>query len=213
MSHEQVQHTVEWEGHYEQFGQKHPVAFQDMYMTGDGNIHGGGSDPVGTFHINGHIDGDGLVTFKKAYQGAHTVNYKGQLVDGKIAGSWEVSGSTGGFEISMKTKQWKGVHSALGGGALSGPTNKLIVSLDFSPKSVAVKGIGSDDHGNFTVVGTAPPEFGKQVITFEKRYFKDPKRKVYHAGVIVKKDGKEFIVGNWHIPGEDAGEFRIEKQQ
>lgn len=212
MAHQEVQHSVEWEGHYEQFGQKHPVVFQNMYLTGEGAINGGGSDPVGTFTITGHIDENSQIQFKKAYQGAHTVNYSGQLVDGKISGKWEVGGSTGTYEITMKTKQWIGVHSALGGGALSGPTNKLIVSLDFAAKGIAVKGIGSDDHGNFTISGVTPTEFEKTAITFEKRYFKTPKEKVYYAGVIIRKDGKEVIVGHWHVPDREDGEFRIEKQ-
>jgi len=183
-----------------------------MTISGEGQIQGGGKDDVGTFNLKGHISGNGDVEFVKAYTGAHSVNYKGKLDDnGAIKGNWDLTGMTGGFEIHMKTKRWVGAHTAVGGQSL-GAANKLVVSLDFDPKSIHVRGIGHDEKGSFAVQGVTPTEFDKKVITLEKRYFNNPKVRIFYAGVIVNQGGQEVVKGTWQLPGAEVGDFTITKQ-
>lgn len=205
-------HTVEWSGHFEQFGQKTDMTFENMFITGDGQIHGGGKDAVGTFTLKGHISGSGDVQFVKAYP-THSVNYKGKLEDdGAIKGSWEIAGQTGGFEIRMKTKRWIGSHLATGGHSLGDAPAKLVASLDFDPKSIHVRGIGHDEKGSFTIHGVTPVEFNRKVVTLEKIYLNNPKVRIYYAGVIVNQGGQEVIRGTWHLPGAEVGDFTLTKQ-
>ena len=206
-------HGVEWTGHFEQFGAKTDMKFQDMTITGEGQIHGGGKDDIGTFNLKGHINGTGAIEFVKAYVGAHSVNYKGHLDEnGTIKGTWDLTGMTGGFEIQMKTKRWVGAHAAVGGHTLGGAANKLVVSLDFDPKSIQVRGIGHDEKGSFTISGVTPTEFDRKVITLEKRYFNNPKVRVFYAGVILNQGGHEVIKGTWHLPDHEVGDFTVTKQ-
>jgi len=204
---------MEWAGHYEQGGSKHDVKFQNMSISGDGHIQGGGHDPVGDFSLNGHINGNNDVEFVKQYKLKHAVSYKGKLdEDGTIKGQWELQGMHGGFEITMKTKRWIGSHLAAGGHALGNSSNKLVVSLDFDEKTIGVKGIGHDEKGSFSISGVTPTEFEKKVITLEKIYFNNPSVKIYYAGVIANQGGHEVIRGAWHQPGHETGDFSLQKQ-
>ncbi len=211
MAHE-VAHEIKWEGHYEQFGAEHPVEFQNMILTSEGTIQGGGQDGVGAFTISGTLDSKGGVQFKKAYP-THAVEYAGTLGnDGKISGTWSVYGQGGKFEIHMKTKQWKGDHANSGGSSLAACNGQnFVVSLDFSPQSVSVKGIGHDERGAFTIVGSAPKEFQKKAISLEKRYFSNPKEKIFYAGVIYTDNGQDAIKGTWQSPS-GMGDFKLVKQ-
>lgn len=211
MAHE-VAHEIKWEGFYEQFGAQHPVEFQNMVLTSEGTIQGSGQDGVGAFTITGTMDNHGAVTFKKAYP-THAVEYSGKMNnDGRIIGDWSVYGQGGKFEIQMKTKQWKGDHAPSGGHSLANISSKnLVVSLDFSPQSVSVKGIGHDEKGSFTIVGSAPKEFQKKAISLEKRYFANPKEKIFYAGVLYTDNGQEAIKGTWQSPS-GYGDFKLVKQ-
>ena len=212
----QAKHEIEWEGFYEQFNQQHPVKFQNMTITADGSIQGQGSDDVGGFNISGKISEDGSVKFEKAYHGKHAVNYAGTLNSGKIIGEWSVQGSKGGFEVHMKTKQWKGenIISAPAGGQSPGgakPT-PVVISLDFDPHGIKICGIGSDEKGNFNIRGVCPEEFNRSVISLEKIYFDKKHEKHFMSGVLTKENGQELILGNWIIPGKESGSFRLVKQ-
>lgn len=209
----QEKHTVEWSGHFEQFGANTDMAFQNMTISGDGQIHGSGSDAVGSFTLKGNITNGNQVHFDKAYTGAHTIVYKGTLEDdGTIKGQWDLTGMTGGFEIRMKTKRWRGSHKSVGG-QLLGAGNDLVVSLDFADgNNIGVNGIGHDSRGSFTISGVTPTEFEKKVISFQKTYFNNPKDRYYYAGIVTHEGGKDVIKGHWHLPGKEVGEFEVVKQ-
>ena len=207
------QHKVEWSGHFEQFGAKTDMTFQNMTISGDGQIHGAGSDSIGSFQLKGNITNGNQVHFDKAYTGAHTIVYKGTLEsDGSIKGKWDLTGMTGDFEIQMKTKRWTGSHKAVGG-MLLGAANDLVVSLDLAEGNhIGVSGIGHDSRGSFTISGVTPHEFEKKVISFRKVYFNNPKQKFFYAGVVIQEGGNEVIRGSWQLPGKEVGEFEITKQ-
>ena len=71
-----------------------------------GTISGQGQDEVGKFQINGHISPSGELEFTKAYEGKHTVHYKGQRSYRVIRGHWSIPqyGISDAFEISKITE-------------------------------------------------------------------------------------------------------------
>merc|ERR1712151_338623 len=68
-----------WSGRFCQGGNWTEMCLDHMYMTKDNLIKGHGSDAVGGFSIDGTVQPSGKVHFKKAYHGAHTVVYDGQM--------------------------------------------------------------------------------------------------------------------------------------
>ena len=71
--------SASWVGYFVQNGEKNDMSFDNMQINLDGSISGAGSDAIGDFNISGTMEGNGTFTFDKAYEGAHTVNYKGSL--------------------------------------------------------------------------------------------------------------------------------------
>ena len=199
-------HPIEWDGYYVQNGQKHPVVFQDMKLTSDGHIVGGGLDGVGNFGIKGMLKGSD-VEFDKEYVGKHSVKYTGKLNQGVISGKWSVAGSSDEFQIKMKTKQWKGSFTH------HGVVYEMVVSLDISnekDKRAPVKGLGGDSNGNYCIEGFKPIMGGGNTILFTKKYF-GQSIPVNYAGTIGTFGGEEKISGYWTL-GIEAGEFQLTKQ-
>ena len=89
-----------WSGWYEQGGNKADMKFN--LSIDQSGVFGAGDDKVGNFIIRGQQEGENVM-FSKAYHGAHTVNYYGQLAregNGRvIRGYWNASGANGGFEL------------------------------------------------------------------------------------------------------------------
>ena len=199
---------IEWDGHYEQGGSKNPVHFNDMHLNIDGTIVGGGKDAVGKFGITGKIEG-GNVTFVKAYKGAHSVDYKGTLHNGVIAGKWSVGGAEGGFEIRMKTKIWSGKHQTADGQLID-----LITSIQFQGAKKHhrdhVQGIGYDVTGNFSVKGFKPVVGEHQTVMFTKEYF-GTKEKVQYTGICLSEGGHDHIRGYWINAAQQTGTFFLTK--
>ena len=202
-------HDIEWAGHYEQGGSKNNVSFKDMKLGTDGTITGSGSDPVGSFTINGKLNGNNI-EFNKAYAGAHTVKYSGTLNNGVIGGNWSLQGMTGKFEIKMKTKQWKGHYT------LNGQKFDMLVSLNISDgqgQDHFVSGIGGDANGNYGVQGIVPRAAKHNTIVFNKVYYNNPSAEVHYAGIILGQGTSQTIKGVWTLPsGNMHGEFELAKQ-
>ena len=105
---------IKWSGHYEQYGTKNPVNFQNMSLGADGAIKGNGTDGVGAFTIEGKLEGAN-VSFEKKY-GGHAVVYKGTLKGDEITGTWEIPGNCNGtFQIDMECPKFVG-HYTMGDG-------------------------------------------------------------------------------------------------
>ena len=206
MDNDEVKHDIEWNGHFEQFGNKTDMSFRDMQLSQDGKITGGGKDAVGEFHITGALSGD-QIDFKKQYVGAHAVTYCGALNNGVITGKWDLNGMNGGFELKMKTKQWKGYYEQ------GGHKNDMLLSLDVADlkgKRSPVRGIGADGLGGYIIQGFKPVVGDGKTILFTKKYFGRTDG-VHYAGVIGQKDGQELIRGSWVI-GSETGFFELVKQ-
>ena len=204
-----LNHEVEWTGHYEQGGSKHDVTFQDIRLGTDGSITGGGKDGVGNFKVTGKLTGSD-VHFDKAYQGAHTVKYSGKLESGSIKGGWEVGGAKGGFEIRMKTKQWKGFYT------YGGQKHDMLVSLNTFEKKdedTFLSGLGSDNYGNYSIQGFVPRATGYHVVAFNKVYFGQSNSPVHYSGILSNQAGVPTIKGHWYLPASnEVGDFELVKQ-
>ena len=201
-----VKHEIEWAGFYEQFGTKHDVSFQNVQMTPEGKIEGGGKDPVGEFVIAGDIKGSD-VHFDKAYKGAHTVKYTGKLDNGTISGRWDVGGASGGFEIKMKTKQWKGHFEK------DGQLHDMLASIHIQivkGKRCPIKGIGSDQNGNYSLYGFKPIIGDGHTVMFTKKYFSS-NVPIHFSGTIGEFGGAEVMRGYW-VMGTEFGTFELCKQ-
>ena len=201
-----VHHEIEWEGHFEQYGAKTPVFFQNMTLGSNGKISGGGKDDIGEFIIEGTING-AKIHFDKAYKGAHTVKYGGDLNGSKITGNWDLCGMTGSFEIRMKTKQWKGWFEQYG------QKTDMLVSIDIKEikgRRCPLRGIGHDTIGNYTLEGFKPIMGEGHTVMFIKKYF-DHDTKVHYGGIIGNFGGEEKIRGRWSL-GNDGGDFELVKQ-
>ena len=206
MNQDDIQHDIEWAGHYEQFGNKEAMSFQNMTLGSDGKIRGGGKDGVGEFVIEGSLTGS-EVHFTKAYKGAHTLKYTGKLDQGKISGTWDLTGMTGTFEIQMKTKQWKGWYEQ------HGQKTDMLVSIDIHElkgKRSPIRGLGGDSNGNYCINGFKPIAGDGNTVMFTKTYFGQP-FKVHYSGIIGKIGGEDKIKGVWTLEN-DLGTFELVKQ-
>lgn len=84
---------MSWKGYYEQYGQKHPMNFSNFHANPSpgGLIQGTGTDEVGEFTFNGSFNQNAtMVRFSKAYKGAHTIYYQGDVQQNPpaIRGFW-----------------------------------------------------------------------------------------------------------------------------
>merc|ERR1712046_402945 len=85
-----------WTGHYNQFGQSHPMQL-GLCISGH-QVYGNGCDDVGMFGIHGTYDQhNGHMQFTKHYFGQHSLVYKGEHHKGhghkdKIQGQWQGPG-------------------------------------------------------------------------------------------------------------------------
>jgi hypothetical protein len=70
--------TQQWNGYFEQNGQRTPMKL-DLNVDENG-VFGLGSDPNGTFQVRGALNNaNNTMMFNKVYNGAHTVQYYGQV--------------------------------------------------------------------------------------------------------------------------------------
>lgn len=82
-----------WTGTFWQGGMANQMR---LVMDFQGNqVHGRGSDEVGTYLIRGNNDGYN-VNFAKQYWGAHTVMYSGHWQNNQIVGHWNIPGNDNG---------------------------------------------------------------------------------------------------------------------
>jgi hypothetical protein len=138
-----------WSGWFEQDGSQTDMLFEWMQLNADGTVYGEGSDPVGAFTLIGTVGDAGDVAFVKQYEGAHAVNYNGQLTGGNIAGNWEIPDNCGGtFELNLSSdyvENWTGWFEQAG--------ENTDMALDIHIDETGVFGMGADPVGNFSVRG------------------------------------------------------------
>ena|SRR5688572_32863787 len=89
-----------WEGHYVQWGARHP---QKMTLEfADGLMQGDGIDGIGSFVIEGEyrVDEEEVrAGWIKTYVGRHSVLYLGTVRKGRLVGQWELGGFEGDFAL------------------------------------------------------------------------------------------------------------------
>jgi hypothetical protein len=138
-----------WSGWFEQDGSQTDMLFEWMQLNADGTVYGEGSDPVGAFTLIGTVGDAGDVAFVKQYEGAHAVNYNGQLTGGTIAGNWEIPDNCGGtFELNLSSdyvENWTGWFEQAG--------ENTDMALDIHIDETGVFGMGADPVGTFMVRG------------------------------------------------------------
>ena len=90
-----------WRGYYlyAPGGRPHDQRM-DLSFVG-GIVTGNGRDDIGAFDIAGGYSTDSsLVSWLKAYRGAHSVSYRGYYEKGAIFGGWKIDSQChGGFKI------------------------------------------------------------------------------------------------------------------
>ncbi len=89
-----------WTGFYNyQPGERHRMRLSLTFANG--NVHGDGTDDIGTFCIRGRYDAASKEChWIKSYMGAHDVFYRGFREGKGIWGTWEIGLSAhGGFHI------------------------------------------------------------------------------------------------------------------
>lgn len=206
-----AQMEIKWKGGFEQFGTENEVTFENMGMDVYGNIHGGGSDDIGTFSITGSW-GD-KVHFSKAYHGQHTVEYSGVVgEDNRVAGEWQIPGNCNGtFWLKMVCKQWKGWYKQ------KGTKDPMDLSIDVTPQGVF--GIGRDSVGRFIIQGYNDPN--QSCVSFVKQYL--GAHAVHYNGSMweeVTNNGSQYvddsichrvIKGTWNIPGNCHGHYKLKE--
>jgi hypothetical protein len=192
---------IKWSGHYEQYGTKNPVNFENMSLGADGAIKGNGTDGVGAFTIEGKLEGTNI-SFEKKYP-AHAVVYKGTLKGDEITGTWEIPGNCNGtFQIDMECPKFVG-HYTMGDGVDEHP-----VLINISEKNNTVYGLGNDPVGNFRVSGAVCPH--THTVRFTKSYF--GAHEVHYTGLVKSVGGKRQYKGHWHIPNNCDGRFVLTEQ-
>ena len=194
---------IQWQGWYQQDGEKTDVAFNNMRLGVNGQITGGGNDPNGNFTITGNINGNN-VTFKKAYDD-YAVNYNGTInQDAVIAGNWDLDGDGGAFEIKIKeVNAWVGYYTS------GDSDNQSACKINLRVYTHEVYGLGVDDNGSFTVRGKRCTH--TKTIRFVKNYFSggDP---VNYTGIHGAFDGAHITAGTWAIDGDCWGRYYLKKQ-
>ncbi|MEM6926739.1 MAG: hypothetical protein AAF602_07435 [Myxococcota bacterium] len=92
-----------WSGYYAHYGGKYPQ--QMTVELADGVLRGGGHDQVGRFVVEGEYRAHGdrvQVGWIKTYDGAHSILYLGELVDGEIRGHWSFGTWPGRERFAMR---------------------------------------------------------------------------------------------------------------
>eukprot|EP00178_Gracilaria_changii_P019485 TRINITY_DN56469_c0_g1_i1.p2 TRINITY_DN56469_c0_g1~~TRINITY_DN56469_c0_g1_i1.p2 ORF type:complete len:209 (-),score=24.01 TRINITY_DN56469_c0_g1_i1:44-637(-) len=192
--------NIAWTGWYEQGGNKNDVSFENMTLTFDGKLAGSGSDGVGAFTIEGHLQGN-MVMFEKKY-GGHSVTYKGTLSGDTINGTWEIPGNCNGtFEINMTSNTWSGWYT------MGDSNDQNDVKVELTENDNHVYGLGTDGVGNFQIAGAICPH--TQTVRFTKKYF--GAHEVHYTGIVSSQNGNRTYIGHWHIPGNCHGRFSLTK--
>jgi len=190
--------NASWSGYFMQAGEKFDMTFDNMSINFDGSIAGAGSDSVGTFNITGTMGNDGTFTFDKAYEGAHTVSYKGSLVGTALKGTWCIDGQDEEeFEIQLDSGAWKGSFEQGG--------SKNAMRLNMGVSGGGIFGCGSDDVGSFVLRGTEEGE----TFNFVKQYI--GAHRVMYFGKSKGGDGSRTVKGKWSIPGNCDGTFGLKQ--
>lgn len=204
---------VVWTGFFEQKKKKFDMSF-DLQFSGR-KVTGEGKDDLGPFKITGEKIGT-VVTLKKTYQvkRGSTVIYSGSCTEQgdtmKIAGRWRLHFQTGPFEITGKpviTKidvpktrveitEWSGYYEQFG--------NKNDMKLNFTADHTAIRGNGTDDVGEFNILGFVNPD---STCQFEKSYV--GKHSLTYEGTLgYDIEGNQIIKGKWSLTGM-TGDFEL----
>lgn len=195
----QAEAKVPWSGWYQQGGTRHPVRFDQMSVDGSGRIMGQGQDDVGSFSIAGCIYPNGSFEFNKAYIGAHTVAYKGNLQNGKLSGKWSVAGMTDDFEINYQIEEWTGSFQ------MQGQQTAMKISLFVDPSGVF--SLGKDGEGVFVIKGAYNPASAQ--LTFVKNYI--GKYQIQYQGSMFNDSRYLIASGSWQTSHGMSGSFEIYK--
>lgn len=180
---------VEWEGWYEQNGQRNPMKFDRMEIGLNGVIEGGGQDIIGQFQIFGQVSHHGSVNFTKQYIGKHAVAYQGVISSSTISGNWTLGGYRGKFEIKGHLDEWQGSYEC------GGCTRQLKFDLDVD--TAGVFGIDKDNVGVYVIRGQYSNtdyimKFTRQYIGGNTHYFQGN----------MTNDGRRWILnGQWQFAG------------
>lgn len=191
---------IEWEGWYEQHGQRQPMKFDNMHIGLNGVIEGSGSDTVGSFRIFGQVTRHGSVNFTKQYIGKHSVAYQGVIQDSKMSGNWRIGNYSGNFEIKYHLEEWQGHYQYQG--------RRYNMKLDLDVDTAGVFGIDKDQEGVFVIRGqysnqTYKIQFTRQYIGGNTQYFQGD----------MTNNGRFWVVkGQWQFAGGSGGEFELYKE-
>ena len=103
------QKVISWAGRYEQKNKWTKMNFDNMHITIEGRVHGTGKDVVGKFEIEGVVDKDRVISFKKQYIGQHFVNYNGKIDEKwSITGTWSLPNNPTGGKFELKRTETVG---------------------------------------------------------------------------------------------------------
>lgn len=191
---------IEWEGWYDQNGQRQPMKFNHMQIGLNGAMQGNGSDNVGQFQIFGQVSRHGSVNFTKQYIGKHAVAYQGVICDSKITGNWRIGNYHGQFEIKYHLEEWKGNYMYNG--------RRFNFELDLDVDTAGVFGIDKDQEGVFVVRGQYSNQsylmkFTRQYIGGNTQYFQGK----------MTNNGRHWVVkGQWQFAGGNGGQFELYRE-
>eukprot|EP00164_Ancoracysta_twista_P003558 GFYU01004750.1.p1 GENE.GFYU01004750.1~~GFYU01004750.1.p1 ORF type:complete len:282 (-),score=105.12 GFYU01004750.1:92-937(-) len=204
-----------WRGRYYNNDQKGDMDMRLLFR--DKAIRGAGSDDVGKYQWSGETDGSHLKMVKQ-YEGAHAVEYEGDIEDGVVEGDWVLQGDdsvNGEFTMrkrappeyfsdedssSDEEKEDKKLRSGNWHGEFLQGEEPTPMKFRLKFKKGKVKGKGSDDIGKFKWAGF----FEGSEVTLAKKY--KGAHTVDYQGTY--EDGK--ISGNWFV-GEATGTFWLKK--
>lgn len=188
--------SIKWTGWYSQDGIKQDVTLSNFHIYFDGRIIGNGIDEVGKFSIDGKMQNSGALAFVKQYEGQHSVNYKGQLVNCEIFGGWEIKDNCSGeFGISPASTNFKGWET------IDGVRSSLY--YDMCTDNNDVFGIGMGKRGGYTIRGRiegSKVQFAK--ISAEGL-------KTFYYGEMGNSPANIFITGWCIVEGRGHGRFFI----
>ena len=190
--------AVGWTGYFLQGGERYDMSLPNLTIGLDGAIIGGGSDSVGDFNISGQVAGDGAFSFNKAYVGAHTVIYEGQMNGTVLKGEWFLPDQPRDeFQIKLVSGGWRGWY------AQSGSQNEMSLSMALSNGKIF--GSGSDTVGNFVIQGRFNQ--GTTDFNFVKKYI--GQHQVLYFGKATGPKSNLTVRGKWTIPDNCEGTFKL----
>lgn len=193
----QSEFDVPWTGYYLQDGIENEMNIDNLFISMNGQISGGGSDPVGDFNFSGQISPNGYFQFVKQYVGAHGVTYQGSVSAGCLSGKWMVNGMSDDFSLNLDTEQWKGSFT------LDGRTYPMQTNIFVSERGVF--GLGKDAEGVFVITGVYNPTNYK--LNYVKSYL--GRYHITYDGQMYD-DGQFLVVnGEWDLSTGQSGTYEM----